>query len=325
VSVDLFSGGRFLQPLSQETDRSGISKERGAPSVQKDPPSASWFSIAEANADRAAQAGFVISMMFLMATAIYALHLAGAIRAISDEVAVLADRAAYDAGFRLPDPVPVSGAKNTPEGTLREALGLPFASSSLSYDANEAHDRLLKIGWIASADVRRVLPSHLEVSVVERAPFARWADAGGAVQAIDRDGRLLGPAEGRFETLPLFGGEGAPAEAAALMDAVSFHEAIRWRIECADLIAERFWHVKLSNGLIVKLPRKVNELVLGRLESVLANAKVAEMALDSIDLRLTNRTILQLKEPTLANRDRAIAALTAAPEQPSPLRKGKAL
>jgi cell division protein FtsQ len=288
--------------------------------------SPSWFSIAEANAERAARAGFVISMLFLVAAAIYGLHLAGATKAISDEVVAIGDRAAHDAGFRLPDPVPVSGARNTPEATLREALGLPFASSSLSYDANEAHDRLLKIGWIASADVRRILPSHLEVSIVERAPYARWADANGAVQAIDREGRVLGPADGRFETLPLFGGEGAPVEAAALMDAVSFHEAIRRRIERADLVAERFWQIKLDNGVNVKLPRKVNELTLGRLESILANLRIAEIALDSIDLRLTNRTILQLKEPTLANRDRAITALTAAPEQPAPpLRRGKAL
>ncbi|MFZ1109144.1 MAG: FtsQ-type POTRA domain-containing protein [Rhodomicrobium sp.] len=315
-----------MQPVSQESSRSGNLKDRGAQSAQNPVPSPSWFSIAEANADRAARAGFVISMMFLMATAVYALHLAGATTALSDEIAAITDRAAYDAGFRLPDPVPVSGAKNTPEATLREALGLPFANSSLSYDANEAHDRLLKIGWIASADVRRVLPSHLEVSVVERAPFARWASADGAMQAFDREGLLLGPVDGRFETLPLFGGEGAPAEAAALMDAVSLHETIRRRIERADLIAERFWHIKLDTGVTIKLPRKVNELVLGRLESILANAKIAEMALDSIDLRLTNRTILQLKEPTLANRDRAIAALTAAPEQPAPaLRKGKAL
>jgi cell division protein FtsQ len=315
-----------LQQASQESGRLGNSKERGAQSVQADAPSPSWFSIAEANADRAARAGFVISVTFLVATAIYALHLAGATKAISDEVLALADRAAYDAGFRLPDPVPVAGVKNTPEATLREALGLPFAKSSLSYDANEAHDRLLKIGWIASADVRRALPSQLEVSIVERPPFARWADGDGAEQAIDREGRILGPTDGRFAMLPLFGGEGAPAEAAALIDAVSMHETIRRRIERADLVAERFWQIKLDNGVIIKLPRKLNELVLGRLESILANAKIAEMAMDSIDLRLTNRTILQLKEPTLANRDRAIAALTAVPEQPAPpLRKGKAL
>ncbi len=310
-----------MQPVTLETGRSGKQGERKA---RKGASSQSWFSFAVAHADRAAQTGFVVSMMFLAATAMYALHLAGATTAAFDEIAEIGDRASYDAGFRLED-LTISGAKNTPKAELLKALDLPSANSSLSYDAGEAHDRLMKVGWIASADVRRILPSRLEVAISEREPYARWADAGNAVQAIDREGVLLGPTEGRFETLLLFSGEGAPTEAAAFLEALSDHEALRRRIERADLVAERFWQVTLNSGVAVKLPRKVNELVLVRLESLLANAKINEMALDSIDLRLTNRTILQLKEPTLANRDRAIAALTAMAQPVPPARRGKAL
>ncbi len=313
-----------MQPLSQETGGSGNQGHRKTHPARKGAASQSWFSFAEAHADRASQTGFVISMMFLAATAIYALYLAGATEAVFDEIAWIGDRASYDAGFRLED-LAISGAKNTPKPTLLKALELPSANSSLSYDAAEAHDRLLQLGWIASADVRRILPSRLEVAISEREPFARWADAENDVQAIDREGVVLGPAEGRFETLLLFSGEGAPSEAAAFLEAFSDHDAIKRRIQRADLVAERFWQVQLDSGVAIKLPRKVNELALVRLESLLANSKIAGMALDSIDLRLTNRTILQLKEPTLANRDRAIAALTAAPAQSvSPARRGRA-
>jgi cell division protein FtsQ len=101
------------------------------------------------------------------------------------------------------------------------------------------------------------------------------------------------------------------------------------RIERAELIAERFWSVRLSNGLIVKLPRKVNKLTLDKLEALLASNKISEMALETIDLRLSHRTILQLRDPTIASRDKAIAHLlpvTAAPAQGlSPPRKGKPL
>ena len=84
--------------------------------------------------------------------------------------------------------------------------------------------------------------------------------------------------------------------------------------------------VKLDTGLSVKLPRKVSTITLERLESLLANSKIAEMALETIDLRLSNRTILQLRDATLANRDRAIASLTSAQAQVlSVPRKGKAL
>ncbi|ADP71337.1 Polypeptide-transport-associated domain protein FtsQ-type [Rhodomicrobium vannielii ATCC 17100] len=299
----------------------------GAAQPGKDAAAApSLFRFELAHADRAARAGFVVSMVFLVATAIYGLYLSGATKSLFDEVSTFADKAAYDAGFRLED-LAVSGSDNTPKETLLKALQLPFEHSSLSYDAAEAHDRLIALGWIKTAEVRRVLPSRLEVVLTEREPYARWKDAAGVVQVVDREGRVLGPSEGQFETLLLFSGEGAPAEAAAFIESLADRETIRSRVAEASFVAERFWQVKLDSGVTLKLPRKVGELTFSKLESVLANSKIAEMALDTIDLRLTHRTILQLREPTTANRDKAIALLTSAPaSQPAmPPRRGKAL
>ena len=231
-----------------------------------------------------------------------------------------------NAGFRLEE-LALSGPKYTPRTALLEALKLPYKNSSLFYDATEARSGLLNLGWIESADVRRILPSRLEVAVTERAPFARWEDTVHKVQVIDREGHILGEDdEGRFKGLPLFAGDAASLEAASFEDALQGHEAIRHRIERAEFIAERFWAVKLDSGLVLKLPRKVAPLVLERLESLFANPRIAALGLETIDLRLSNRTILQLLEPTVANRDKAIALLNMAPSQAlSAPRKGKAL
>lgn len=311
-----------MQAVDQDKIRLTVPKDGVTPQPSAARPS--WFSAFEAHADRAARAGFLISMMFLAATAFYGLVLSGTAAEISREVSTTADRAAYDAGFRVED-LTISGAENTPRDALMKALALPYADSSLSYDAAAAQDRLMQIGWVASAEVRRILPSRLEVIVREREPFARWIDAENVVQAVDREGHILGPANGKFEMLLLFSGEGAPAEVAELSDVLSAHEAIRRRIDRLELVAERFWQVKLDNGLTLKLPRKVTELVLGKAETLLASNKIAEMALDTIDLRLTNRTILQLREPTLANRDRAVAVITSGQQPALPPRRGRAL
>jgi cell division protein FtsQ len=265
-------------------------------------------------------------MVFLAASAIYGLSLSGAAEPLITDVTSIANGAAFDAGFRLED-LAISGARYVPQTSLLEALELPSTKSSLFYDASAAHDRVLKLGWIESAEIRRILPSRLEVTLSERAPFARFADAANKIQIIDREGHILGPEEdGRFQTLPLFAGAGAPREAAAFDDALAGHDDIRRRIDRAEFVAERFWLVRLQNGLVLKLPRKVSGLVLERLESLLANPKIAEMALDTIDLRLSNRTILQLREPTVANRDRAISSLNSLPGQSVPVpRKGRAL
>lgn len=313
-----------MQAVSQEKLRAADLKEDGARPAGTGADRSSWFSQFASHAEAAARAGFLVSMMFLAASAFYGLVLSGAAERFYGEAAAMADRAAYDAGFRVED-LAISGSRNTPRDAIMKALALPYANSSLSYDTAAAQDRLMQLGWIASAEVRRVLPSRLEVIVTEHEPFARWVGADGIEQAIDRDGRILGPANGRFDARLLFAGEGAPVEAAALTEALSAHETIGRRIERLELVADRFWLAKLDNGLTLKLPRKINELVLSKIETLLAS-KIAELALDTIDLRLTNRTILQLREPTLANRDKAVAFITSGSPQPaSPPRRGRAL
>jgi cell division protein FtsQ len=265
-------------------------------------------------------------MLFLACTAIYALTLSDTAKPFFAETLDLADRAAFDAGFRLEN-LTLSGAANTPPRVLYDALRLPYKGSSLFYGANAAHTRLLSVGWIESAEIRRILPSRLQVTITERVPFARWEDEAGEIYVIDRSGNLLGPdEEGGFKALPLFAGEGAPSQACAFEEALQDRGNLRARIQRAELIAERFWSAKLDNGLFLKLPRKVTPLVLSRLDSLLGSPKIAALSLESIDLRLSNRTILQLLEPTVANRDKAIAALMPAPSQaPAAARRGRAL
>ncbi len=224
-------------------------------------------------------AGFVFSMALLAATAVYAINLSGAAKPYLAEFLALADQAGYDAGFKFDD-LGVAGVRNTPQPVLFEALKLPYRGSSLFYDTSEARSRLLKVGWVETAEVRRVLPARLEVIVTERIPFARWEDGARKIQVISRDGRILGPDDdGQFALLPLYAGEGAAAEAQ------NFDDAFKDREACgAGSRAPSWWPdisgaVKLDSGLTVKLPRKVTPLALTRLDSILANPKVAIAAL----------------------------------------------
>lgn len=315
-----------MRSLAEDDFRYEDDEDRNAQRRTRNAASGSWLSQADAFADKAASAGFVASMIFLALTASYALSISGGARPFLSKVFEVVDRAAFRAGFRVED-LALSGNRNAPQASLLEALRLPYKGSSLFYDAEEARSRLLHTGWIQSAQVRRILPSRLEVIVSERVPFARWQDDAQKIYVIDREGHLLGPDEsGRFSALPLFSGDGAYREAADFEDAVQGDEPLRRRMQQAAFVAERFWAVKLDTGPMIKLPRKVTPLVLERLDSLLASPKVGALALETIDLRLSNRTILQLLEPSLANRDKAIAVLTSAPPQAlPPPGRGKAL
>lgn len=315
-----------MRSLAEDDFRYERDGDRNAQLRARNQASDSWLSRADSFADKAASVGFIASMVFLAVTAIYAFSLSGAARPYLAEALALADKAAFDAGFKLQD-LALTGLQNTPRAALLDALKLPYKGSSLLYDAAEARERLLNLGWIQSAEVRRVLPSRLEVAVSERVPFAQLEDAGHKLHVIDREGNVLGPDEdGRFKALPVFAGEGAGTEAASFEDAFQDHAALRGRMSRIELIAGRFWTVNIEMGPTLKLPRKVTPLTLERLDSLLANPKIAALGLETIDLRLANRTILQLLEPTVSNRDKAIAVLTSAPSQAlPPPRKGKAL
>ncbi len=302
-------GGCVLRPLAEGKFRFESARDGRIGRTPDGAPS--WFGIASAHSELVSRVGFVLSLMFLSASAIYALYLSGKAAPLVSEFAALVDQAASQAGFRLDD-VAISGTRNTPRTMIIEALKQPKAASSLFYDTFEAHNRLLAIGWIESAEVRRVFPSQLQVTVSERSPFARWSDAQSTVNIIDRQGRVLGSDDGSsFEYLPLFSGEGAAAEAASFIDALAGHDALLQRMLRIDLVAERFWLVKLDSGISLKLPRNVNPLTLEQLEKLLANAKIAEAAIAVIDLRVPRRTILQLREPTPANRNTFVTSLIA--------------
>lgn len=309
---------------SLSSPRSAAEGSSSAENPAKAGASERWWTRAEVHAERAARVGFVLSMIFFGAAATYGIALSSVAGPYFQRAVRLADRAAFEAGFRI-ETLSMSGRENAPSKLLLETLRLPYAGSILSYDTAEARDRLLKLGWVDRAEVRRILPSRLEISIAERAPFARWASAG-KVYVIDREGRTLGEDESEnFGRLLLVEGDGAPAEAAALSDALAGRDELRAKIERAELVAERFWAVKLTGGPIAKLPRKVNALSLDRLEALLANSKVNGMDLEAIDLRLPHRTILQLQEPTIANRDKAIASLSSPQALAAPPRKAKPL
>jgi cell division protein FtsQ len=311
-----------LRSIAEGDFRIGMQRVRRRIERRQGTAPFSWYSAAKEHADCASRVGFVLSMLFLASAAIYGFSLSNAATPALSEIGAIADRVAFEAGFRFED-LAISGVRNTPRALLMKALSIPPSKSSLSFNTFEAHDRLMGIGWVGEAEVRRVLPNRLEVSLTERAPFARWADPDNNIKAIDRDGRLLGPdGDGRFGDLLLFSGEGARLEAADFIDALANHDDLRRRIERTELIAERFWLLKLENGLNLKLPRKVNAIVLDRLESILANSRIAALALNTIDLRLSHRTILQLREPTLVARDSALASLMPPSTTLAPARKG---
>lgn len=152
------------------------------------------------------------------------------------------------------DQIAITGQRFTPDGDIFEALDLANGRSFASFDASAAKARIEDLPWVEHADLQRAFPGKLEIKIRERAPWAVWRrDTGDLL--IDDTGRVLaavktGPASG----LPLFVGEGAAKEAAALMSLLGRYPDVKQQLESAERVADRRWTLKLKDGNALVLP-----------------------------------------------------------------------
>ena len=100
--------------------------------------------------------------------------------------------------------VEVSGDFRHLERQQVESLLKPFLPSGFfRLDLEELQLALQQNVWVSQAQVRKVWPDKLVVSVVEEVPVARWQSAA----LISEDGRVLSYADGKkFEQLPALSG-----------------------------------------------------------------------------------------------------------------------
>jgi cell division protein FtsQ len=163
------------------------------------------------------------------------------------------DAMARFAGFGI-DQVTLTGYRFALDRDVFNALDLANVRSIVSLDAEAVKDRLERLPWIATAELKRVYPNRLEVRVTERKPFAVWA-RGDRSYLIDGTGRVLTAlGNAKFPDLLLISGEGAATEAAPLMEIVARYPDIARRLSEAERVGERRWTLKLTGGVILKLP-----------------------------------------------------------------------
>jgi cell division protein FtsQ len=202
------------------------------------------------------------------------------------------DALARLAGFGI-DQVSLTGYQFALDRDVFNALDLANVKSIVSLDAAAVKDRLERLPWIASAELKRVYPNRLEVRVAERKPFAVWA-RGDRSYLIDDTGRVLtGLGSAKFPDLPLISGEGAAAEASALMALVARYPDIARRLVEAERAGERRWTLKLAGGVTIKLPPDGEAYVL---EAVTRNADLGRLVAGEnsiIDFRAPGRVTVR--------------------------------
>jgi cell division protein FtsQ len=164
-------------------------------------------------------------------------------------------------------------------------LGFEPGQSIFTADLPGARARLLRLPWVAQAEVKRRYPDDISVRIVEKQPFARWQSPKG-LYVVERSGALITDKDlGPFHNLPLLAGDGAPRVAAEFVDSVAQHRAIVARVQTYQHQSGRHWNLLLDDGVLVKLPETGWRKELDALEYLIVDKGILERDVVEIDLR----------------------------------------
>lgn len=188
---------------------------------------------------------------------------------------------------------------------LLKVSGLRYKSNIFSYSMDDIKKRLEKIAWVRSVIVQRRLPNRIAIRIVERVPIA-ILQMNHKLHLVDADGQVLEhDGIGNFDNLPIVVGEDAGRETPALLDSLNKFPKLRRQLVFAVWIGNRRWNIKLSRGVLVKLPEKGLFHALSILEEISDSNGLFKDDIGGIDLRLLDRVVITKKEPKDENKKRS--------------------
>ena len=197
------------------------------------------------------------------------------------------------AGFGI-SAIDITGQALTREATILSALAIAPQTSLLAFDAEAARQRLLELPAVTDAEIRKVYPDRLMISVSEKAPVARWSVDGQTFLVDEAGTRLVDVPIDADADLPLVIGQGAGDDAAALIHALDRFPALNRDILALSRIGDRRWDVLYDTGLRLQLPETGVTQALRQLDRLESDHAILERDLALIDLRVPGNVIVRL-------------------------------
>lgn len=189
-----------------------------------------------------------------------------------------------EAGFAVGE-IRITGQTLTQESAILAALGIGPHTSTLSFDAAAARQRIAELPAIDTVTIRKVYPDDLVVTVTEKVPVARWR-VDGVTFVVDATGKQIGEDQGAYGALPLIIGDGAADDAMVMIRALDQHPEISEGIAALSRIADRRWDLLYETGLRVQLPEMGVAQALDNLGMYQRDYALLERDVTIIDLRV---------------------------------------
>jgi cell division protein FtsQ len=188
------------------------------------------------------------------------------------------------AGFRL-NALHVEGASAMARRDIVRAAGLYRDQPILGLDLDQVRARIERVGWVKTVRVVRLLPDTLVIAVTERPTVAVWQNQG-RLHVVDDHGVVIPEADpARFADLPLVVGEGANANAAAILEELRRYPRVTARMEALVRVDDRRWDIRMKDGGLIALPAVDEGSALVQLDQLDQTRRILDLGFSRIDLR----------------------------------------
>ena len=208
-------------------------------------------------------------------------------------------------GFAI-ERVEVVGNAETSDIDVLGQLNLDGSTSLMGLNVERAREEISQLPWVESAEVRKIYPGTVLVSLEERKAHAIWQNDD-ALSLIDADGKEIVPyRSGRYAQLPLVVGDGAETRVKDFITDVSAFPALASKVRAYVRVADRRWDLLLENGVRVMLPEFEPQKALAQVEQLDRDQHLLSRDIVSVDMRLNDRVTVLLTESGQAAREKLL-------------------
>ena len=193
--------------------------------------------------------------------------------------------------------IEITGQSETSEVDILHALGIGPFPSLVTFDVGAGRAGIEALPWVKQATIKKLYPDTLQVSVVERQPFAMWQHDD-KIALIDRDGAPITTDEigEDFARLPFVVGEGAELRAGEYAELIAGVPSLKARIHAGVLIAGRRWNIVLDNGVQLLLPEQDPGAALVAVSALDGENGLLSRDIAAVDLRLADKLVVRLTD-----------------------------
>jgi cell division protein FtsQ len=152
--------------------------------------------------------------------------------------------------------VDIYGNEKVETAVIEKHIGNLEGENIYLVDLEDVRNKVSQEPWVAHVIVERVLPSTLQIHILEESPQALFID-GNEAFLINLDGKKIQKVDrNSYNDYLKVSGKNANVEFKKLLDLLYKSVELYQNLDTISLLNERRWNLELKNKSLIKLPEK---------------------------------------------------------------------